>query len=82
MERLGQNPAFPVAPFGNRKSIDDDGISKRFYAACAAMQGLIIHFPYERTVNNGYIALVDHTDLIKQSYQLADELLKQEKSDK
>ena len=54
------------------------GMSKRFYAACVAMQGLIINFSDERKVNGGFIAITDQVELIKEAYEFADELLKQE----
>lgn len=70
-ERLGQEPAF-----GCIEEIHDQygkywqttpSMSKRFYAACAAMQGLIAHYgvAYEES----------HID---KSFYYADELLKQE----
>ena len=44
-DKLGQEPAFPIkykdlTPFGELENIEV-GISKRFYAACAAMQGIL-----------------------------------------
>ena len=45
------------------------GMTKRFYAACAAMQGLL--------ASNRYRVLKEES-LIKESYEYADELLKQE----
>ena len=78
-EKLGQEPAFAN---GSKNLFDENGIlngmSKRFYAACDAMQGLIMNFPKERMVNDGYIANSDYPELIKEAYELADELLKQE----
>ena len=75
-EKLGQEPAFPIsnenAAFALIKMrVDTTGMSKRFYAACAAMNGLIA---------NSYIQWTNATDidLISKSYELADELLKQE----
>ena len=78
-EKLGQEPAFAN---GNHNITHSSGIpngmSKRFYAACAAMQALITNFPKERMINDGYIALTEYSEIIKESYELADELLKQE----
>lgn len=74
--KLGQEPAFPIVQqkYDSISSnfimgVSDIGISKRFYAACAAMQGLL--------VNN------DNTDytwkmICEMSYELSDELLRQE----
>ena len=64
--KLGQEPAYPTSDmyFSPYKI----GMSKRFYAACAAMQGLL-------TKPNG-MSTVQGT--IMQSYEYADELLKQE----
>ena len=69
--KLGQEPAFPVE---NKHVFNPkyNGMSKRFYAACAAMQGLLsIPSPIamdENTIHNE----------IKLCYAYADELLKQE----
>lgn len=52
-------------------------MSKRFYAACAAMQGLISN-PYWASVNQ---LGIDTTELVKKSLEVADELLKQEFDD-
>lgn len=47
------------------------GISKRFYAACAAMQGLLSAY-------SGDKHLPSDNEIISSAYDLADELLKQE----
>lgn len=87
-QKLGQEPAFPpsretqeLAPkcFGYHV-----GMSKRFYAACAAMQGILAatynkdgHNEVSETANEcGYDSYDDF--IITESYKLADELLKQE----
>jgi len=80
MEKLGQEPAFHSEFDGTEKDFTGMpclvhrkyyGISKRFYAACSAMQGLLSHIEgYEKA--NG-IEL-----LIADAYEFADELLKQE----
>ena len=77
-QKLCKEPAFAN---GNKNTKDSDGtpngMSKRFYAACAAMQGILANQNGEYTVicktNQQY---AEH--LISQSYQFADELLKQE----
>ena len=84
--KLGQEPAFP-----NDNTMDCQppycyGMSKRFYAACAAMQGLLAGdhatlqcdksgdpaFPIHQI--NKY----NFTKIAKNAFRLADELLKQE----
>ena len=67
---LGQEPAFPCEHFPQDSTIE--GISKRFYAACSAMQGLLSRdLPKEQ---NYYYTEI----LIQKAYRYADELLKQE----
>ena len=69
------SPAFPSDwTTDNRGS----GMTKRFYAACAAMQGLC-------AVNDkGTFSSIEevYEKLISHSYKLADELLKQEQNEK
>ena len=86
-QKLSQEPAFASSydafvghdSLGNREYVRENniGMSKRFYAACAAMQGILANQNGEYTVicktNQQY---AEH--LISQSYQFADELLKQE----
>ena len=64
-EKLGQEPAFPSENVS-------DGMSKRFYAACAAMQGMIAPSDYNLEILNA------KEDIARHSFLLADELLKQE----
>ena len=59
--------------------IAQDGMSKRFYAACEITKALITAYPKERMVNDGYIVTTDYPEIIKEAYELADELLRQEK---
>lgn len=67
-EKLGQETAFVAER--------QKGMSKRFYAACAAMQGILaneeLRIKILQDQRNG------HKDLIGISYEFADELLKQE----
>ena len=84
-ERLGQEPAF-VQPFckddeGNfhtprERSMIDAGMSKRFYAACAAMQGILAS-----GVKVGGESIITPEIVIPYAYQFADELLKQENNE-
>jgi hypothetical protein len=70
VKKLGQEPAFPCInadriPFNN-------GASKRFYAACAAMQGILGNKNANPTRQEHF------QNIIEDAYKLADELLKQE----
>jgi len=62
---------------GNVLEVIHPGMSKRFYAACAAMQGLLANKDLNRFGTHGN----DSFDVITQSYKFADELLKQEGDD-
>jgi len=62
-----EDNAFPMVEWGTIP-----GMSKRFYAACAAMQGLLVA---GGTIRNESIAV---EELITISYGLSDELLRQE----
>ena len=70
-KKSGQNPAFACMYGTHENGYLQEGMSKRFYAACAAMNGLIA---------NSYVQWSNATnsDLISTSYELADELLRQE----
>ena len=75
--KLGQEPAFPTevehdGVFGMRYKTKTQGISKRSYAACAAMQGLL---------SNGSFNIHEPetpSQIARNAYELADELLKWE----
>ena len=76
-EKLGQESAFPI---GYDTGYDaSKGISKRFYAACMAMQGLCSSSqirPGTFDFENQCKETIKH--LTKVAYNIADELLKQE----
>ena len=75
-EKLGQEKAFPLelVRHGSNK-----GMSKRFYAACAAMQGLLANNDYIARKLSTFNNKIEDTDtIISDAYKLADELLKQE----
>lgn len=87
-DKLGQEPAFPN-PFETWNETGNIicGTSKRFYAACAAMQGILskVNIEYGKPNVNAY--LMENAirrrdnfmrDAINCSYRWADELLKQE----
>lgn len=86
-EKLGHEPAFASSydvhtgfdSLGNKEFTRENfiGMSKRFYAACEAMKGILstqlgVYF-IGQELNVGY-----KKKLIENAYQLADELLKQE----
>ena len=85
-EKLGQEPAFPSEFEGTEKDFTGMpcyvhrkyyGMSRRFYAACAAMQGLLSNsMGMECGVEPPY--RMGSEKLIQYSYELADELLNQE----
>jgi len=75
-EKLGQFPAFAieyhkVTKEGNkrvRRTILYPGMSKRFYAACCAMQGMLADLPKG----------ISKIEIAESAFAFADELLKQE----
>lgn len=77
-DKLGQEPAFPL---DNTciKQVEEGygigaygiGINKRFYVACYAMQGLSSNAAFTNMKSNP-------KELVKFSYIIADELLRQE----
>jgi hypothetical protein len=72
-KKLGQEPAFPVDPHTLKFLLaTETGISKRFYAACAAMQGLL---------RSPAVMRFTDEEIITKAYSLADELLKQENNE-
>lgn len=74
-EKQINTPAFPVATLGNGVSFYEPGMSKRFYTACMAMQGLLSN----PNLDEWSIHLDNvHEKLAQSAYQYADELLKQE----
>ena len=69
-KKSGQNPAFACVYGTYENGYLQEGMSKRFYAACAAMQGLVAHYG------------LSYSELhAKESYKLADELIKQENAE-
>lgn len=66
--------------YGNNKfkRHNEMGMSKRFYAACAAMQGIISSNNTEYLVNGSNEGWHEPISIVKTAYQFADELLKQE----
>ena len=74
--KLRQEPAFPlesgIVNMCGEKPIPF-GMSKRFYAACAAMQGIL-----SSGIKVGGESIITSEIVIPYAYKFADELLKQE----
>lgn len=86
-EKLGQEPAFANSETYNPNNMEANGMfspgmSKRFYAACTAMQGLLANtntarqlsrqLPKSASIDDCYVSVV------ATAYAMADEILKQE----
>jgi hypothetical protein len=67
--KIGTEPAFPVTEHVIAEA--NLGMSKRFYAACAAMQGILANPDPE-------MMRLTSTQLAEMAYEHVDELLKQE----
>ena len=74
-KKLGQEPAFPfteevIGDNSIRYTIVSPGINKRFYTACAVIQGMM---------SSGKIPILsDISGIVSYSYYIADELIRQE----
>lgn len=75
--KLGQEPAYA--------NEYNSGMNKRFYAACAAMQGILAGDSNTLTCTTKDDVLsahktysYDYSKIVKNAFKLADELLKQE----
>ena len=77
-EKIGQEPAFSA--FQGEMHSTQIGMSKRFYAACAAMQGMLSSDIIMNTVVDIKTKTLKGFDEIvaQMAYEFADELLKQE----
>ncbi len=82
-EKLGQDPAFAqsgVWKDGQWIDYGSTGMSKRFYAACCAMQGFTSN--PETIIDLSKVAKKANLNVLsimaKMSFEIADELLKQE----
>ena len=73
-QKLGQEPAFSctyeMKISDQNKLCYHNGMSKRFYAACFAMQGIAAIHSTRSDIDNEWIC--------KTAFNMADELLKQE----
>jgi hypothetical protein len=80
--KKGHEPAFPTdllvdATKNYHGQTINPGMSKRFYAACAAMQGIMSNLEMLKEYNFKFKK--DHIEhIINDCYKMADELLKQE----
>ena len=84
-QKLGQEAAFASSydafvghdSLGNREYVRENniGMSKRFYAACAAMQGLLANPDIIRPYKDSESAHIQFADVC---FQYADALLRQE----
>ena len=86
-QKLGQEPAFPIEEnyTGNYGPVTNTyfGISKRFYTACAAMQGILSNSSMMISFSQMYSNEKDASKkilkhLIAEAYIYADKLLEQE----
>ena len=68
-EKLGNEPAFPAENLEQYSYLD---MSKRFYAACMAMQGILTGIRLTNSI------APDSERIVKDAYRISDELLKQE----
>lgn len=75
-EKQINTPVFPVATLGNGVSFYEPGMSKRFYAACAAMQGLLSNHVYMDNLADKFEDA--GIGVVKDAYEIADKLLKKE----
>lgn len=69
MKKLGTEPAFPLHSPDYGNGYVEPGISKRFYAACAAMQGIIASHT---------LTYPNPDNVADMAFKYADELVKQE----
>lgn len=85
MEKLGTEPAFPCDEYGfvnsdmpfNQVS-QNFGMTKRFYAACAAMQGLLANPDWAKTAKISDDFDEYKTRVVNAAFEISEELLKQE----
>lgn len=81
-EKLGQEPAFATSAMLSRdEDVYQSGMSKRFYAACAAMQGMLSNpniADQLKSINKNISTKESYAIVVRSAYSIADELLKQE----
>jgi len=81
--KLGQEPAFATQHTNADANsytfkLGHSGMSKRFYAACAAMQGILSNSVMVSNMGKNRNTVETTQFIIEHSYVIADELLKQE----
>ena len=74
-KKLGQEPAFAKSAYVTQYNVDppQEGMSKRFYATCAAMQGILSNSYWIKSEQS-----INYKHTVKIAYKMADELLEQE----
>lgn len=80
-EKLGQEPAFACMYGTSENGYLQEGMSKRFYAACMVLQGLLSNpNTAEQIISHAGIVNAETANAIvcETAYEIADELLKQE----
>lgn len=81
-KKLGQEPAFGSACANEQSHHIETGMSKRFYAACCAMQGFLSNTDFVNELGNRLKNEPNNNKfnecVCRASYMVADELLKQE----
>lgn len=70
-KKLGLEPAFSHACANEQSHSIEFGISKRFYAACTAMQGMLAN-------SNPEMVSFKPDNIVRYAYIMADKLLKYE----
>ena len=75
-QKLCQEPAFATSADLCGEAVYQEGMSKRFYAACAAMQGLLSNSFVNTVLSQN--PEVQNTEVVNKAYAIADELLKRE----
>lgn len=89
MNKLGLESAFPVEIIERdylgcvESRVQHLGMSKRFYAACAAMQGIVTNYELlQDCIKDSRTQGKSHQSYIAEyAYEIADELLKQEQDE-
>ena len=73
-KKSGQNPAFACVYGTYENGYLQEGVSKRFYAACFAMQGILAS-------PNADVQLLNDNQKAEYAFIMADKLLKQENAE-
>ena len=73
-KKSGQNPAFACMYGTHENGYLQEGMSKRFYAACCAMQGIL-------SSPNADVQLLNDNQKAEYSFIMADKLLMQENAE-